>query len=89
MGNYYFLGPDEEEEIKSEDIDIDAFVKDIGGGEKTKQEIRDGIIPDPNAIDPITGEPLPDGGMMGDIPTEPDLESQGGITQVDGKSAEI
>ena len=57
--------------------------------EKIEQEIRDGIIPDPNAIDPITGEPLPDGGMMGDIPTEPDLESQGGITQVDGKSAEI
>ena len=57
--------------------------------EKIEQEIKDGIIPDPNAIDPITGEPLPDGGMMGDIPTEPDLESQGGITQVDGKSAEI
>jgi hypothetical protein len=57
--------------------------------EKIEQEIRDGIIPDPNAIDPITGEPLPDGGMMGDIPMEPDLESQGGITQVDGKSAEI
>ena len=57
--------------------------------EKIEQEIRDGIIPDPNAIDPITGEPLPDGGMMGDIPTEPDLEAQGGITQVDGKSAEI
>ena len=57
--------------------------------EKIEQEIRDGIIPDPNAIYPITGEPLPDGGMMGDIPMEPDLESQGGITQVDGKSAEI
>ena len=57
--------------------------------EKIEQEIKDGIIPDPNAIDPITGEPLPDGGMMGDVPMEPDLEIQGGITQVDGKSAEI
>ena len=56
-----------------------------------EQEIKDGIIPDPNSIDPITGEPLPgdDGGMMGDIPMEPDLEGQGGITQADGKSAEI
>jgi hypothetical protein len=26
---------------------------------------------------------------MGDIPMEPDLEGQGGITQADGKSAEI
>jgi hypothetical protein len=30
-------------DINVDDIDIDAFVKDIGGGEKTKQEIRDGI----------------------------------------------
>ena len=59
--------------------------------EQIEQEIKDGIIPDPNAIDPITGEPLPvdGGGMMGDVPMEPDLEMQGGITQVDGKSAEI
>ena len=59
--------------------------------EQIEQEIKDGIIPDPNAIDPITGEPLPggDNGMMGDVPMEPDLEMQGGITQIDGKSAEI
>ena len=59
--------------------------------EQIEQEIKDGIIPDPNAIDPITGEPLPgdDTGMMGDVPMEPDLEVQGGITQIDGKSAEI
>ena len=66
----------------SEILEIDKQIED---------EIANGIIPDPNAVDPITGEPLPgeDGGMMGDVPMEPDLEMQGGITQVDGKSAEI
>ena len=42
--------------------------------EQIQQEIEAGIIPDPNAVDPITGEPLPaegeggDMGMMGDVP---------------------
>jgi len=58
--------------------------------EQIEQEIKDGIIPDPSAIDPITGEPLPQGGeqgMMGDVPMEPEVD--GGMTEVDGKSAEI
>jgi hypothetical protein len=54
-----------------------------------KKEIEAGIIPDPNAIDPITGEPLPPGGDMGagqmppqdgmgmgQVPAEPDLEKE-------------
>ena len=59
--------------------------------EQIEQEIKDGIIPDPNSIDPITGEPLPtDDGMMGDVPMEPDLEAQGEITQVkEPKGGEI
>jgi|TARA_Y100000033_G_scaffold6554_1_gene5437 hypothetical protein len=62
--------------------------------EQIEQEIADGIIPDPNSVDPITGEPLPqDDGMMGDVPTEPDLEQQSTITdaefQKDTKTAEI
>ena len=58
--------------------------------EQIEQEIKDGIIPDPSAIDPITGEPLPAGGeqgMMGDVPMEPEID--GGMTEVDGKAAEI
>ena len=60
--------------------------------EQIEKEIKDGIIPDPNAVDPITGEPLEgEMGMMGDVPTEPDID--GGITdaqvQKDTKSAEI
>ena len=45
------------------------------------KEIKDGVIPDPNAVDPITGEPLPaegEMGMMGDVPVEPEID--GGLT---------
>ena len=62
--------------------------------EQIEQEIEDGIIPDPSAIDPITGEPLPaegDMGMMGEVPLEPEID--GGITNAqlgkDTKKAEI
>ena len=62
--------------------------------EQIEQEIADGTIPDPNAIDPITGEPLPaedEMGMMGDVPLEPEID--GGITNAqlgkDTKKAEI
>jgi hypothetical protein len=65
----------------SEIIEIDMQIQD---------EIKKGIIPDPNAVDPITGEPLPAEGQdmgaedlgqnpmsdMGQVPTEPDLEAQ-------------
>ena len=60
-----------------------------------KKEIKDGIIPDPSAVDPITGEPLPPegGGDLGNVPVEPDLESDGAVAdaqfQKDVKSAEI
>ena len=62
-----------------------------------KKEIKDGIIPDPNAVDPITGQPLEaGGGVQGDlgaVPQEPDLEADGAKTdaqfQKDVKSAEI
>jgi len=61
--------------------------------ELIKKEIKDGVIPDPNAIDPITGQPLEGGGDLGAVPTEPDLESDAMVTdaqfQKDVKSAEI
>ena len=65
--------------------------------ELIKKEIKDGIIPDPNAVDPITGQPLEaGGGVQGDlgaVPQEPDLEADGAKTdaqfQKDVKSAEI
>jgi hypothetical protein len=64
--------------------------------ERIKKEIKDGIIPDPNAVDPITGAPIPAGGdpgLMGDVPQEPDVNKDAGITdaqvQKDTKKAEI
>jgi len=69
----------------------DAEIKEID--EQIEKEIADGIIPDPNAVDPITGEPLPSGDDLGNIPIEPDLEGDSAITdanfQKDTKSAEI
>ena len=59
--------------------------------EQIEKEIKDGIIPDPNAVDPITGEPLEGGGDLGGIPTEPEID--GSVTDAqlskDTKSAEI
>jgi hypothetical protein len=70
--------------------------------EQIEDEIQKGILPDPSTIDPITGQPLPpenppadaNGSMdMGEIPSEPDLESQAVDTdaqmQKDTKKAEI
>ena len=81
----------------SEIIEIDEQIED---------EIKKGIIPDPSQVDPITGQPLPQPGEgagmegmgqdamgMGEIPMEPDLETQGAATdaqmQKDAKKAEI
>ena len=88
IGKYYsneFVRRKILRQTDSEIIEID---------EQIEQEIKDGIIPDPNAIDPITGEPLPaegEMGMMGNVPTEPEID--GGVTdaqvQKDTKKAEI
>ena len=59
--------------------------------EQIEKEIKDGIIPDPNAVDPITGEPLEGGGDLGGVPMEPEID--GSVTDAqlskDTKSAEI
>jgi len=61
-----------------------------------KKEIEDGIIPDPTIpVDPTTGMPMdpnapPTPGMdLGKPVMEPNIDSQGNATQVDGKIAEI
>ena len=86
IGKYYSVDYVRRKILRQTDTEI----KEID--EQIEQEIADGIIPDPNAVDPITGEPLPSGDL-GDIPIEPDLEGDGAITdadlQKDTKSAEI
>ena len=59
--------------------------------EQIEKEIKDGIIPDPNAVDPITGQPLEGGGDLGDVPTEPEIDDSVTDAQLskDTKSAEI
>ena len=60
--------------------------------EQIAQEIKDGILPDPSQVDPITGEPIA-GGDLGDVPVEDDLEGQAAVTDAelanDTKKAEI
>ena len=63
-------------------IEIDMQIED---------EIAKGILPDPSMIDPITGQPLPQGGDLGEPIT--DEEVDGSVTdaemQKDTKKAEI
>ena len=60
-----------------------------------KKEIKDGIIPDPNAlVDPMTGMPLqpgqqPAGMDLGQPVMEPNIDAQGKATEADGKIAEM
>ena len=68
----------------------DTEIKEID--DQIEKEIEDGIIPDPNSIDPITGEPLPaegEMGLMGDVPMEPDLSADDIQFGKDTKKAEI
>ena len=86
IGKYYSTEWVRRKVLRQTDAEMEEMDQQI------EQEIKDGVIPDPSAVDPITGEPLPtegEQGMMGDVPMEPDLEAQGGITDADGKAAEI
>tara|TARA_B100001059_G_scaffold114966_1_gene115281 strand:+ start:12277 stop:13941 length:1665 start_codon:yes stop_codon:yes gene_type:complete len=87
IGKYYSVDYVRRKILRQTDTEIKEI--DI----QIEKEISDGIIPDPNAVDPITGEPLPGGDDLGDIPMDPDLEDDGAITdanlQKDTKSAEI
>jgi len=69
----------------TEIIELDQQIED---------EIEKGILPDPSQIDPVTGQPLPQGGEdLGNTPTDPDLEAEGEVTdaqaQKDARKAEI
>ena len=87
IGRYYSNDYVRRKVLRQSDSEIEEIDKQI------EKEIKDGIIPDPNAIDPITGEPLPAEGDLGNVPMEPDLEQGAAITDAqlskDTKSAEI
>ena len=88
LGKYYSTEYLRKKVLRQTDVEIEEIDAQI------QQEIKDGILPDPNSVDPITGEPLEGGGGdLGDIPVEDDLESQGAVTDAqfgnDTKKAEI
>ena len=69
----------------------DSEIEEIDN--QIEDEIQKGILPDPSQIDPITGQPLPQGQDLGDVPQDQDLEAQAEITdaeaQKDARKAEI
>jgi len=85
IGKYYSTEWVRKKVLRQTDTEI------IEMDEQIEQEIKDGIIPDPSTIDPITGEPLPQEGdpqMLGDVPMEPEIN--GSVTQVkEPKGGEI
>lgn len=90
IGKYFSTQYVRTKVLRQTDADIIEIDKQI------KKEIKDGIIPDPNAIDPITGAPLPDPGQMGtlgQVPQEPNIDKESDITnaqtQKDAKKSEI
>ena len=87
IGKYYSNHYVRTKVLRQTDVEIEEQ------DELIKKEIKDGVIPDPSAVDPITGQPLEGGGNLGNIPVEPDLESDAAATdaqfQKDVKSTEI
>ena len=55
-----------------------------------KQEIKDGIIPDPDEmmIDPTTGQPMPAGMDLGQPVMEPDVNLRGADVNADAMEQE-
>jgi len=77
IGKYYSADYVRRKILRQTDAEI------IEMDEQIEKEIAAGIIPDPNSVDPITGEPLPQNGsqnMLGDVPKEP---------EIDGSSTEV
>ena len=89
IGKYFSVDYVRRKVLRQTDVEIIEIDKQI------EKEIKDGIIPDPNSVDPITGEPLPPegGDLLGDVPMEPDLEADSAAVdanfQKDTKKAEI
>ena len=84
IGKYYSQDYVRRKVLRQTDAEIIEIDKQI------EQEIANGTIPDPKAVDPVTGEPLPGGGdpnALGDMPM--DAEISGDSTEADGKIAEL
>ena len=83
IGKYYSTEYVRKRVLRQSDSEIEEIDMQID------DEIEKGILPDPSQVDPTTGEPLGDGMSMGEVPTDPNMDGQGQITQADGNSAEL
>ena len=88
IGKYYSTEFVRKRILRQTDQEIEEIDTQI------EEEIKNGILPDPSQVDPITGEPLPqEGGDLGAVPEDPNLDAQGQVTdaeyQKDTKTAEI
>jgi hypothetical protein len=90
IGKYFSVDYIRRKILKQTDSEIIEIDNQI------EKEIKDGVIPDPSSVDPITGEPLPqegDTGLLGDVPQEPNVDKDSTIVdaqmQKDSKKAEI
>jgi hypothetical protein len=88
IGKYYSQDYVRRKILRQTDQDI------IDQDKLIEKEIKDGIIPDPNApIDPETGMPMdpnaPPGMDLGQPVMEPDATSDASAVEVDGSAAEI
>ena len=87
IGKYYSTEYVRKRVLQQTDQEIEEIDMQI------EDEIQKGILPNPAEVDPITGEPLPQEGDLGDVPQDPDVESEAQVTdaeyQKDTKSAEI
>ena len=89
IGKYYSTEFVRKRVLRQTDQEIEEIDMQI------EDEIQKGIIPNPAETDPITGEPLPQGGGgdLGDVPQDENLDAEGQITdaeyQKDTKTAEI
>jgi len=88
IGKYYSTEFVRKRILRQTDQEIEEIDMQI------EEEIKNGILPDPSQVDPITGEPLPQGGGdLGEVPQDDNLDAQGQVTdaeyQKDTKSAEI
>ena len=89
IGKYYSTEFVRKRVLRQTDQEIEEIDMQI------EDEIEKGILPNPAEVDPITGEPLPQGGQdLGDVPVDEDPdEAAAQITdadyQKDTKIAEI
>jgi len=88
IGKYYSTEFVRKRVLRQTDQEIEEIDMQI------EEEIKNGILPDPSQVDPITGEPLPqEGGDLGEVPQDDNLDAEGQVTdaeyQKDTKSAEI